>query len=169
MTVCDWSRVATVSEVIKNDLHVITVMKQHTLRLKCFPVRKVNWNSKSKGMRGENKHTNKKNKKQTKTTIGQLDGTLQVLKWNFNRCLIQNEDLQQINNWKSTLGAQQIPDLHKQSQDLSRIHKPGISFSFHPWQIYTIRSWSRSGTNRAFETKSKTLYYDLFFILYKAV
>jgi len=49
-----------------------------------------------KGMR-ESKKT-----KQNKKTIGQLDGTFQVLTWNFKRCLIQNEAQQQINNSKLT-------------------------------------------------------------------
>lgn len=81
----------------QNDLHVITLMKRHPLGLKCFPVHKVNWNSKLKVMKGGNKQT----KKQTeKLQFLQFDGTFQVLKWNFNWCLIQNEAWWQINNWK---------------------------------------------------------------------
>lgn len=76
----------------QNDLHVITLMKQHFSTEK-FSVHKVNWNSKLKV---------KLQKGGKERTAGHSDGTFQVLTWNFNNSLTRNEARWQINNWKLT-------------------------------------------------------------------
>lgn len=75
-------------------LHVITLMKLHTFIMpeKVFPVRKVNRNPNLEGIRGAKTKLLLKEKqtvKQTKSSIGQIDGTFKFLTWNFNRYLIQ--------------------------------------------------------------------------------
>lgn len=76
----------------QNDLHVVTLMKRHTLRPKCFP-----------GSESELKfhvradEESKKQKLEMEKKKKQLHGTFNVLTWNSNRYLIQNEAKWQTN------------------------------------------------------------------------
>ena len=126
MTVCDWFWVATVSEVIEMICVSSHSWKLHTFRLKSSPDLKVNWNSKLKGMRGDQKKTKNKKNKQT---------NYRTVRWHFSGLNMEfQRDVwfkMMPDGWfkvKINIGAQQIPGLHKQSQDLSRIHKSGNQF-----------------------------------------